>query len=146
MYCIYESFYRNLYDFRHEAIFHFPHRSRIWVLDSLLVLKRCKRIIWNKSRSLHHNDPIISLCSIREQEEMRNSQLQQVMLPEARERYMRVIRLRLSSHSSKLLCWIVSRIDIVNPEKGREVGDCILQMAQKVQISKIISEERLIQL
>nr|CCA16549.1 conserved hypothetical protein [Albugo laibachii Nc14] len=62
----------------------------------------------------------------KEQEEMRNSILQQVMLPEARER--------------------LSRIGIVKPEKAREVGDCILQMAQKGQIPQMISEERLIQL
>ncbi|KAL0584510.1 hypothetical protein ABG067_005689 [Albugo candida] len=62
----------------------------------------------------------------KEQEEMRNSLLQQLMLPEARER--------------------LSRIAIVKPEKARVVGDCILQMAQNGQIPQAISEDKLIQL
>ncbi|DBA01355.1 TPA: hypothetical protein N0F65_001594 [Lagenidium giganteum] len=62
----------------------------------------------------------------KEQEEMRNSLMPQVMTPEARER--------------------LSRIKIVKPEKARAIEDMVLQMAQRGQLSAKIDEDRLIEL
>ncbi|KAL8006186.1 putative PDCD5-like superfamily protein [Plasmopara halstedii] len=61
-----------------------------------------------------------------EQDQMRQHIMQQVMLPNARER--------------------LARIAIVKPEKARAIEDLVAQMAQRGQLAAKIDEDKLIEL
>ncbi|CAH0478872.1 unnamed protein product [Peronospora belbahrii] len=61
-----------------------------------------------------------------EKEQMRQSVMQQVMLPDARER--------------------LARIAIVKPKKARAIEDMVIEMAQRGQLTAKIDEDKLIDL